>query len=134
MADSIFTKIIRGEIPSHKIYEDESTFVFLDINPLNPGHALVVPKQEVDHLWDLDADLYQAVMATVKKVALRQREVLNPKRVGMWLEGFSVTHAHVHVFPLYKGLESTVADHIAGKSVTPSDQEMADIAKKLAIN
>ena len=129
---SIFTKIIRGEIPCHKVYEDEQTLAFLDIDPLNPGHTLVIPKKQVDHLWDLDDELYQAVMTTAKRVALRQREVLKPERVGMAVEGFAMPHVHVHVFPLYKGLESTTADHIAGRSVKPNDQEFAEMAKKLA--
>src|ERR1035441_9554415 len=82
MADSIFTKIIKGEIPCHKIYEDDKTFAFLDIHPKQPGHVLVVPKQETDHIWDLPDEEYLAVMTTVKKVSLRIREVLKPSRVG----------------------------------------------------
>jgi histidine triad (HIT) family protein len=69
MADSIFTKIIKGEIPSHKVYEDELTFAFLDIHPKTPGHVLVIPKKQVDLLWDLSDEDYQAVMAISKKLA-----------------------------------------------------------------
>jgi len=99
MQDSIFTRIIKGEIPSHKVYEDEYTFAFLSINPIHPGHTLVVPKQQVDKLWDLPDDLYQAVMATSKKVANRIQEVLQPTRVGVHVAGTEVPHAHVHLFP-----------------------------------
>lgn len=99
MQDSIFTRIIKGEIPAHKVYEDEHTFAFLSINPIHPGHTLVIPKQQVDKLWDLPDDVYQAVMATSKKVANRIQEVLQPARVGVHVAGTEVPHAHVHLFP-----------------------------------
>src|SRR5581483_9671121 len=105
MADSVFTKIIRGEIPSHKVYENDFVYAFMDVEPLTPGHVLVVPKKQVDHLWDLEDDLYKKLMLASKKVALRIREILTPPRVGMNVEGFGVSHVHIHVYPLYKGLE-----------------------------
>src|SRR5688572_8457171 len=95
--DSIFTKIIRGDIPSYKVYENERTFAFLDIHPVQPGHVLVVPKNQIDLLWDLNPEDYQAVMATSQKVAVRLQEVLNPLRVGMQVIGIDVPHAHVHL-------------------------------------
>lgn len=134
MQDSVFTKIIKGEIPCHKVYEDELTFVFLDNNPLTPGHCLVVPKKQVDSLWELDDQLYQHVMEVVKKVAMRQQEVLNPKRVGMSLEGFAVPHAHVHVFPLNKGLESTTINHANKGPHEPDYLALEQMAKKLEID
>jgi histidine triad (HIT) family protein len=76
MQESIFTKIIKGEIPSHKIYEDDKTFAFLDIHPKTPGHVLVVPKNQVQFAWDLPNEDYAALMSTVKKIALRIKEVL----------------------------------------------------------
>jgi histidine triad (HIT) family protein len=103
MQDSIFTKIIKGEIPCHKIYEDAATFAFLTIQPIHPGHTLVVPKHQVDKLWELPDDEYQAVMATVKKVANRIQEVLQPVRVGSHVSGIDVPHAHVHLFPFDTG-------------------------------
>jgi histidine triad (HIT) family protein len=99
MADSIFTKIIKGEIPSNKIYEDELTLAFLNIYPDVPGHTLVIPKKQIDHLWDLPAEDYVAVMETAKKVANRMREVLKPERVGVKVVGEEVPHAHVHLIP-----------------------------------
>src|ERR1700752_4771420 len=99
MQDSIFTKIIRGEIPAEKIYEDDKTIAFLDIHPITPGHTLVVPKKQIDHLWDLPDEDYLALMQTAKKVANRQRQVLNPQRVGVHVVGVDVPHAHIHVFP-----------------------------------
>ena len=129
MADSIFTKIIKGKIPSHKIYEDDKTLAFLDIHPKTTGHVLVIPKKEVDHLWDLPDEDYQAVMATSKKVAQRIREVLNPLRVGMQVEGVGVPHAHVHIFPFNSSREFyTPAD----LNAEPNPSALAEMAKKLA--
>ena len=76
MSDSIFTKIIKGEIPCHKVYEDEQTLAFLDIHPVQPGHVLVVPKAQIASLWELDDATYQAVMATTRQVARRCQQVL----------------------------------------------------------
>src|SRR6476661_6363794 len=91
MQDSVFTKIIKGEIPCHKIYEDERTFAFLDIHPIQPGQVLVVPKKQVGFAWDLEDKDYQAVMATAKRVALRLREVFPEKsRVALIIEGLDV--------------------------------------------
>jgi histidine triad (HIT) family protein len=132
MADTIFTKIIKGEIPAYKICEDKYTFAFLDMRPINPGHVLVITKKLEDHLWDLDDDLYQKLMAATKKVALRISDVLKPPRVGMNVEGFGVPHVHVHVYPLYDGLESTMAEYISKSDQKASDEELAEMAKKLA--
>lgn len=97
---TIFTKIINREIPAHIIYEDDRTIAFLDIRPVNPGHMLVVPKQEVDQLQDLDDELYQALMATVKKMSRLLKDKLKPSRVGLVVYGFDVPHAHVHLIPM----------------------------------
>jgi histidine triad (HIT) family protein len=99
MEESIFRKIIKGEIPSHKIYEDEKTFAFLDIHPIQPGHVLVIPKRQAEFVWDMADEDYQAVMATCKKIALRIRDVLNVPFVGLKVIGVDVPHAHVHVIP-----------------------------------
>ncbi len=130
MQDSIFTKIIRGEIPCYKIYEDASTFAFLDIHPIQPGHVLVVPKKQVDFVWDLNPEDYQALMATVKKIALRLREVFPDKaRIGMMVQGLDVAnHAHIKVFPF-----STAADyyHQPAMDDEPNRSELAAIAQQL---
>lgn len=96
---SVFSKIIQGEIPCYKIYEDERTLAFLDIAPEAEGHTLVVPKVEVDKVYDLEDEDYQAVMRTVKKVAQHMEKVLG-KRVQIKVVGVDVPHAHVHVLPL----------------------------------
>lgn len=95
---SIFTKIINGEIPSYKIYEDAKTIAFLDINPETRGHVLVVPKVEVDKIYDLEDADYQALMATVKKLA-RHMENITGRRTLMKVIGTDVPHAHVHLEP-----------------------------------
>jgi histidine triad (HIT) family protein len=119
---SIFTKIIRGEIPCHKIYEDDKTLAFLDIHPVAEGHTLVIPKTEVEFLWDLSDEDYQAVMATAKKVALHLRKVVGKPYVGEMVVGTDVPHAHVHIVPFtvpselkrtLNAMEDTPVDHTA---------------------
>lgn len=98
--DSIFTKIIKGELPCHRVYEDDRVIAFLDIHPVQPGHTLVIPKKQVDHLWDLSQQDYDAVMGVVRRVAQKIRsEIKQARRVGMQVEGLDVPHAHVSVFP-----------------------------------
>lgn len=128
MQDSVFTKIIKGEIPSHKVYEDDKTLAFLDIYGAVPGHTLVIPKQQVDHLWDLSDEDYAAVMATSKLVANRIREVLSPVRVGVKVMGEQVPHAHVHLIPF-----NTIGEyeHSPDSSVEPDHEALAAVAEKL---
>jgi histidine triad (HIT) family protein len=128
MADSIFTKIIKGELPAHKIYEDELIFAFLDINPKTPGHTLVVPKRQVDYVWNLPKKDYEALMRAVKKVANRLQEVLDPRWVGMQIEGAAVAHAHAHVFP-FNSVEE-YDNKPTGREIDAGD--LAKMAAKLA--
>lgn len=129
MQESIFTKIINGEIPCHKVYEDDSTLAFLDIHPKQPGHILVIPKSQVEYIWDLNDKDYDAIMYASKKVAQRIREVLNPSRVAMQVEGIGVPHAHIHVFPF----ETTAQFHAdPDQSADPDHQALAIMAEKLA--
>lgn len=96
---SIFTKIIQGEIPCYKIYEDDKTFAFLDIHPESKGHVLVIPKKEVDKIYNLPDEDYQALMATVKKLSQHMENVLGART--LWkVVGTDVPHAHVHLMPL----------------------------------
>lgn len=95
---SIFSQIIKGDIPSYKIYEDDKTYALLDIHPETKGHTLVVPKNEVDKIYDLDDEDYQALMATVKKLSRHMEQVLG--RRTLWkVIGTDVPHAHVHLLP-----------------------------------
>lgn len=138
MEDSVFTKIIKGEIPCHKVYEDEKTFAFLTINPVLPGHVLVVPKNQVDQFDELPDEDYQAVFNTVKKVAARVKEVFGTKRAVVMVMGFEVPHAHVHVVPCDKGIDfiKNSFEHAqldaAGQTPEPNHAEMTEIAQKLA--
>lgn len=129
MQESIFTKIINGEIPCHKIYEDNDTFAFLDIHPIVPGHTLIVPKKQVEFLWDLDDVTYQAVMATAKKLALHFREVLNVPYVGEKVIGVDVPHAHVQLVPFLDA-----KDYIRSQGdAEPDHAALAALAEKLRI-
>lgn len=129
MEDSIFTKIIRGEIPSHKIYEDDKTYAFLDIHPTQPGHTLVVPKKQVEFIWDLEDEDYQAVMDTAKKVAKQLKLILDKPFIGSQVVGVDVPHAHVHLIPF-----SVASDYYvqADPSSEPDHPALAEMAQKLA--
>lgn len=129
MQDSIFTKIVKGEIPCHKIYEDDRTLAFLDIHPALPGHTLVIPKTQIEHLWDLPDEEYRAVMDTCKKVALRLREVLGTARVGVKVIGIDVPHVHVQLLPFNSGAEFEAPQDMAAE---PDHPALAELAKKLA--
>ena len=97
---SIFSKIIVGQIPCYKIAEDSFCIAFLDINPLKEGHALIVPKKEVDDLFDLDSETYAHLLSFAKKVAVATKEVIPCKRISVAVLGFEVPHAHIHLIPI----------------------------------
>ncbi len=97
---TIFTKIIEGEIPSYKIAEDEHFLAFLDINPLAKGHTLVIPKKEVDYLFDLDEHTYQALWLFARKVADALNRTMTCERIGVAVVGLEVPHAHIHLVPI----------------------------------
>ncbi|MFH1103838.1 MAG: HIT family protein [Actinomycetota bacterium] len=96
---SLFTKIIAGEIPAHRVYEDEHTIAFLDINPRQEGHTLVVPKREVDYLFDLPTEDYEALWAAVQTVATALKAATGCARVVLLVVGYEIAHAHVHLIP-----------------------------------
>lgn len=129
MTDSIFTKIIKGEIPCHKVYEDSRTIAFIPLRPVALGHVLVVPKTQIDQFIDLPEVDYQALMATVKKVGLRMKEVLKPKRIGLQIVGEQVPHAHVHVIAFDKIEQFR---EIPDESIEPNHEALAEMAKALA--
>jgi len=129
MQDSLFTRIIKGEIPCYKIYEDDKTFAFLDIHPVQPGHTLVIPKNPVEFVWDLPDEDYQAVMATAKKVAQRLRENFSDKsRVALLVEGLDVAHAHLKIFPFNTDDEFRQKPDMNMELDHPA---LAELAKKL---
>lgn len=130
MEDSIFTKIINGDIPSHKIYEDEHTYAFLDINPASEGHTLVVPKSQVEFVWDLDDDTYTALTCSVKKIAKHLREVTG-KHVGELVVGVDVPHAHIHLVPF--STPGDIRNAIGTPASEPDHEALALVAKRLAL-
>lgn len=97
---SIFSRIAAGEIPSYKVTEDDRHYAFLDINPVMPGHTLVIPKREVDYIYDLPDDELAALHLFAKRVALGMRKALDCKKVGVAVIGLEVPHAHIHLIPI----------------------------------
>lgn len=126
---SIFTKIIRGEIPCYKIAENEHCFAFLDINPIAKGHTLVIPKKEIDYLFDLDDVTLHALMDFAKPIAKAIDAVLAPIRTGIIVEGLLVPHAHVHLIPIYTESQNV---SLQAPKIELDKKEMAEIAKKIS--
>ena len=121
---SIFSRIIAGEIPSYKVAEDENYYAFLDINPLTEGHTLVVPKKEIDYIFDLDDDTLTDMMLFAKQVATKIKQKIDCKRVAMVVLGLEIPHAHIHLIPIQS--EKDVDFHREKLKLTP------DKLKKIA--
>ncbi len=127
---SIFSKIIAGEIPSYRIAEDDKHYAFLDINPLAEGHTLVVPKREVDYIFDLSDSEFAELQLFAKCVAEAIRETMPCKRVGVAVIGLEVPHAHIHLVPV-----NTEADlDFRREKLKPAPERMAEIASSIAEN
>jgi len=120
---TIFTKIIDGEIPSHKVVETDQHIAFLDINPIAEGHTLVVPKQEIDYFFDLPEPLMQQTMDLSRTIADAIDEALQPLRTGIIVQGLEVPHAHLHLVPLYTKTQSMAL----GQGVSVSDERMKEL-------
>ena len=125
---SIFSRIIAGEIPSYKVAEDENYYAFLDINPLTKGHTLVVPKKEVDYLFDLDDSTLAGMILFAKKVARKIEKEIDCKRVAVVVLGLEVPHAHIHLIPIQS--EEDVDFHREKLRLSP--EEFQAIAEKLS--
>ena len=123
---SIFTRIIKGEIPSYKIAEDENHYAFLDINPQAKGHTLVVPKQEIDYIYDLTDEQLSNLHVFAKKVALALEATIDCKRIGVLVIGTEVPHAHIHLIPFVSERQMAITN---GK-MNVSQEEMSDIADR----
>lgn len=123
---SIFTKIIKGEIPSYKIAEDENYFAFLDINPNAVGHTLCIPKKEVNKILELDESTYMGLMAFTRKVGKAVEAAIDCKRVGITVIGLEVPHVHVHLIPLNEMKDATFQH-----KVSLSEDEFIAIAEKI---
>ena len=127
MANSLFSKIVAREIPAHIVAENEHCLAFLDVFPLVEGHTLVIPKQEVDYLFDLDDAQYQALMAFSKRVAQAIHAAIPCRKVGLSVVGLEVPHAHVHLIPL-----QTIGDMNFGKEKhRVSDDQLAEVALRI---
>jgi histidine triad (HIT) family protein len=127
---SIFSKIVAGEIPCYKIAEDENFFAFLDINPLTKGHTLVIPKKEVDYIFNLDGQTYSGLFLFAKKVALSLEKSIDCKRIGMAVVGLEVPHTHIHLIPL----NSEKDINFSNPKLNLSQKEFEQIAEQIAVN
>ena len=124
---SIFTRIIQGDLPSFKILEDDHCFAFLDVFPLVEGHTLVVPKKEVDSIFDLDQETYQHLFSFAKEVESKLRKSIPCKRIGIAVIGLEVTHAHIHLVPL-----NHVEDiNFSRPKMKPSQEELKAIQERI---
>lgn len=127
---TIFSRIAAGEIPSYKVAEDDNYFAFLDINPVAPGHVLVIPKKEESYIFNLDADTYAGLTMFARRVAKALEKAVPCKRIGVCVIGLEVPHAHIHLVPL-----SSEADMDFRKpKLTLPDDEMRRIADAIAAN
>jgi histidine triad (HIT) family protein len=125
---TIFTKIINGDIPCYKIAENNHHIAFLDINPIAEGHTLIVPKKEIDYLFDLPDSLLNKTMMFAKKVASALDKSLKPLRTGIIVEGLEVPHAHVHLVPIYSETQNVSLRN----KVEVSESKMKEIAEKVS--
>ena len=123
---SIFTRIVNGEIPAHKIAETEDFLAFLDVFPCAPGHTLVIPKKEVDYIFDLEDALYEGLMKFSKTIAAAVEKAVPCKRIGIAVVGLEVPHAHVHLIPM-----NSMADMNFNYKLKMTGEELAEIAAKI---
>jgi len=126
---TIFSKIIAGDIPCYKIAEDEDYFAFLDINPLIKGHTLVIPKKQIDYIFDLDDKTLQGLITFAKKISIKIKDQIECKRVAIVVLGLEVPHAHIHLIPINS--EEDVDFHREKLKLTP--EEFAEIANKISM-
>jgi histidine triad (HIT) family protein len=125
---SIFTRIINGEIPCYKVAEDARFIAFLDVRPLKAGHTLVVPKKEVDYIFDLDEETLADMMVFARRVALAMKEVIDCRRIGVAVLGLEVPHAHVHLVPLTRETDLLFTN----PRVSVTDEENRRLAKAIS--
>lgn len=125
---TIFSRIAAGEIPSYKVAEDKDHFAFLDINPVHPGHVLVIPRKETDYIFDLSDEEYASLMLFAKRVAKAIKKAIPCKKVGVTVIGLDVNHVHVHLVPMNTGADMNFC---AEKLALPAE-EMESIAAKIA--
>jgi histidine triad (HIT) family protein len=127
---TLFSRIIAGEIPCYKIAEDDRFFAFLDINPVNWGHTLVVPKQEIDYIFDIEDEQLGAMMVFAKRVAAAIKKAMPCRKVGVTVFGLEVPHAHIHLVPLKVEGDMNFRNKIAD----PDPEKMKQIAEAISAN
>ncbi len=127
---SIFSRIAAGEIPSYKVAEDERHFAFLDINPVNEGHVLVIPRKETDYIFDLSDEEYAALALFAKRVAKALKKAIPCAKVGMSVIGLDVPHVHIHLVPMNPGADMD----FGGKKLSLPAERMEEIAASIARN
>lgn len=125
---TIFSRIAAGEIPSYKVAEDKDHFAFLDINPVHPGHVLVIPRKETDYIFDLSDEEYASLMLFAKRVAKAIKKAIPCKKVGVTVIGLDVNHVHVHLVPMNTGADM----NFCAEKLTLPAEEMESIAAKIA--
>jgi histidine triad (HIT) family protein len=123
---TLFTKSVTGEIPCHKVMENDQYLAFLDIRPINPGHTLVVPKKEVDYIFDLDDEMLRGLIIFAKKVAWQIKGAVPCKRIGIMVAGLEVPHAHVHLIPI-----NNISDLNFALAKSTSNDELKKVAEKI---
>ncbi len=123
---SLFTKIIRGEASAHKILENDKFLAFLDIRPINPGHALVIPKQEVDYIFDLEGHILSEILIFSKRAAKMIEKVVDCNRIGIMVAGLEVPHAHIHLIPI-----TSLGDLNFANAKQAKDEELMQMAEKI---
>ena len=126
---SIFTKILRGELPCHKIDETDDCFAFLDINPNSKGHTLCILKKEIDYIFDLNSEDYQKLMNFSRKIAIALKKSVNCKRIALSVVGLEVPHVHVHLIPL-----ESMSDMNFDRSIKLDDNEFKSLVEKIKSN
>ncbi len=127
---TIFSKILSGEIPCHKILENNDFLAFLDLRPVNRGHTLVIPKKEVDYLFDMEDSQLSAIMPFSKKVAAAIKKTIPCKKVGVMVAGLEVPHAHIHLIPIL----GSVHELAFANAKNASSEELAETAKQIRAN
>jgi histidine triad (HIT) family protein len=126
MSDCIFCKIANKEVPSFHIWDDNDLFAFLDIQPMNPGHILIIPKKHAETIYDLPNDIYEKLFTTARALSAPLQRATGSKKIGLAVEGFGVAHAHVHLVPLHQPNE--LDPHRAQRM---DDDELQRIAEKI---
>ena len=123
---SLFTRIVKGEIPCHKVMEDDRFLAFIDIRPINPGHTLVIPKKEIDYIFDVEDKLLGDLLIFAKKVALLIQKAVPCKRIGVMVAGLEVPHVHIHLVPIFD-----VHDLNFAKAKPTPNEELAKVVEKI---